>query len=183
MNELTTFDFNLTTVRVITIDGEPWFVASDVRAVLGIDRSGTNFDFLNEDEYQVVRKCGLTSLRGHGLAAVSESGLYKFVMRSNKPQAKPFQDWVTRVVLPAIRKTGTYSVAPAQPVLPTTYLSALKALVASEEAKEAAQAQIAQLKPLADVGERVVSHERTLNRIVRRLPRASVGCALSVSAV
>ncbi len=39
---------------------------------------------------------------------ISESGLYKLVMRSDKPQAKAFQDWVTRDVLPAIRKDGGY---------------------------------------------------------------------------
>lgn len=39
---------------------------------------------------------------------ISESGLYKLILRSDKPQAKPFQDWVTRVVLPAIRKDGGY---------------------------------------------------------------------------
>jgi len=42
------------------------------------------------------------------LVLVSESGLYKLVMRSDKPQAKAFQDWVTKVVLPAIRKDGAY---------------------------------------------------------------------------
>jgi prophage antirepressor-like protein len=41
---------------------------------------------------------------------VSKSGLYKLIMRSDKPQARAFQDWVTRVVLPAIRKTGGYVV-------------------------------------------------------------------------
>lgn len=39
---------------------------------------------------------------------ISESGLYKLILRSDKPQAKPFQDWVTKVVLPAIRKDGGY---------------------------------------------------------------------------
>ncbi|MBS7705189.1 BRO-N domain-containing protein [Chelatococcus asaccharovorans] len=38
----------------------------------------------------------------------SESGLYKLIMRSDKPEARAFQDWVTREVLPAIRKTGSY---------------------------------------------------------------------------
>ncbi|WP_425292724.1 BRO-N domain-containing protein [Agrobacterium tumefaciens] len=39
---------------------------------------------------------------------ISESGLYKLIMRSDKPEARKFQDWVTRDVLPAIRKTGGY---------------------------------------------------------------------------
>ncbi|ADZ65369.1 BRO family protein [Brucella melitensis] len=40
--------------------------------------------------------------------SVSESGLYKLIMRSRKPEAKKFQNWVTQVVLPAIRKDGMY---------------------------------------------------------------------------
>lgn len=40
----------------------------------------------------------------HTPIIISESGLYKLVMRSDKPEAKAFQDWVTKVVLPAIRK-------------------------------------------------------------------------------
>ena len=39
---------------------------------------------------------------------VSESGLYKLIMRSDKPIARYFQDWVTREVLPAVRKDGAY---------------------------------------------------------------------------
>lgn len=43
---------------------------------------------------------------GRDMKIVNESGLYKLVMRSDKPQAKEFQDWVTGTVLPAIRKDG-----------------------------------------------------------------------------
>lgn len=39
---------------------------------------------------------------------ISESGLYKLIMRSKKPEAKDFQNWVTKEVLPSIRKTGGY---------------------------------------------------------------------------
>ncbi len=42
------------------------------------------------------------------MVTVSESGLYKLIMRSDKPQAKAFQDWVAKEVLPSIRKTGSY---------------------------------------------------------------------------
>jgi len=44
----------------------------------------------------------------HRQVLVSESGLYKLIMRSDKPAAKRFQDWVTREVLPALRKDGLY---------------------------------------------------------------------------
>jgi prophage antirepressor-like protein len=42
------------------------------------------------------------------MVLVSEAGLYKLVMRSDKPEAKAFQDWVTGTVLPGIRKDGGY---------------------------------------------------------------------------
>lgn len=108
MPGLTTFNFNATAIRVVQIAGEPWFAVGDVRDVLGIQRGGTNLNYLDASEKQVIRKCGQTTLKGHGLSIISESGLYKLVLRSDKPQAKPFQNWVTQVVLPAIRKDGGY---------------------------------------------------------------------------
>ena len=43
------------------------------------------------------------------MTAITESGLYKLIMRSDKAEARAFQDWVTREVLPSIRKTGERS--------------------------------------------------------------------------
>ncbi|WP_244599996.1 BRO-N domain-containing protein [Blastochloris tepida] len=107
-----TFDFNALIdglnvthkVRVVSIDGKPWFVAGDVRRVLGIAQAGSNFAFLAEDERRQMPR-GISSGKGMTQALLlSESGLYKFVMRSTKPVAKPFQDWVTREVLPAFAR-------------------------------------------------------------------------------
>lgn len=61
---------------------------------------------------------GETTGLSRGIATayvISESGLYKLVMRRDKPVAKPFQDWVTKEVLPAVRKTGAYQAAPRAP--------------------------------------------------------------------
>lgn len=100
-------------LRLIKLDGQPWFVVGDVLKALCINRCGTNLMHLSPDESRVLKKkCGLaTSLfpgRTSHIALVSESSLYKLGMRSDKPEAKAFQDWVTRVVLPAIRKDGAY---------------------------------------------------------------------------
>jgi prophage antirepressor-like protein len=113
-NALSTFTFGSSlllrsvAIRVVTIDGEPWFVAADIMRVLGwsVGPLGNNFANLGVDEkgVEVVDTLG----GPQRLRIVSESGLYKLIMRSDKPQAKPFQDWVTKVVLPAIRKDGAY---------------------------------------------------------------------------
>ena len=98
---------------MIDIDGEPWFVAADVCETLGLKPAPSNGSYQNHyrrfasDELglQVVASPNGKSIR---MKLVSESGFYKLVLRSTKPEATDFQDWVTRVVLPAIRKDGGY---------------------------------------------------------------------------
>lgn len=111
-NALTTFNFNTSAIRVVEIDGQPWFVASDVCRTLGMavkaDGSVNTHNALrplNADEITTYR---ISGNRGSASKIVTESGLYKLAMRSDKPDAKPFQDWIARVVLPAIRKDGGY---------------------------------------------------------------------------
>lgn len=76
---------------------------------------------LADDQKQNLTGGQLRNLTGdkvrfhnRGLNLISESGLYKLVMRSDKKEAKQFQDWVTREVLPSIRKTGTYTMPGAK---------------------------------------------------------------------
>lgn len=115
------------TVRVVTIDGAPWFVAADVRHVLGIVQNGGNFAFLSPDEVCPIPR-GISSGKGMTQALLlSESGLYKFLLRSTKQAAKPFQEWVTREVLPSIRKTGGYMLPEGETMpLPPDFASALR---------------------------------------------------------
>lgn len=110
MNTLSLFNFNGHDVRVVMIDGAPWWVAVDLPEVLGWTIDNLRYHqrtTLGADERGVAR---LPTIR-RGVqphATVSESGLYKLVMRSDKPEARAFQNWVTREVLPAIRKDGSY---------------------------------------------------------------------------
>ncbi len=69
---------------------------------------GGKREYLTPSEERTIRELNGVTLRGHGLALISESGLYKLVMRSDKPEVREFQNWVTKVVLPAIRKDGGY---------------------------------------------------------------------------
>ena len=100
-------------VRVTVINDEPWFCLSDVCAVLNVDRTS---DLLRKlDEKGVVKNHTLTQGGEQQLKFVNEPNLYRVIFRSNKPEAKAFQDWVFNDVLPAIRQHGAY-VQPAPPV-------------------------------------------------------------------
>lgn len=103
-------------LRVIMIDGDPWFVGADVCRVLGsyvTSKGEVNvtmaLKILNTDE----KRCTLNPIGGRKPTIISESGLNKLILRSDKAEAKPFQEWVSRDVLPSIRKTG--SACPLRP--------------------------------------------------------------------
>lgn len=106
----TIFNFRSTEVRTVTIDGEPWFVLSDVVDVLGFSRSRDAARMLDDDEKgaHIVRTPG----GDQEAIVISESGVYTLALRSRKPEAKPFRKWVTSEVLPTIRKTGQYVAQP-----------------------------------------------------------------------
>lgn len=114
MNELQVFRYQDNEVRTVGINGEPWFVLKDVCAVLGIGNSRMVFDRLDSDEKgvsQIDTPGGLQNVN-----IVNESGLYNVILRSDKPEAKPFRKWVTSEVLPSIRKTGGYGQKALSPV-------------------------------------------------------------------
>ena len=120
-------------IRTTEVNGEPMFCALDVCNVLGYSNpSKAIADHVDNDE-----RYNESLERGGTLLFISESGLYSLVIRSNKPNAKPFRKWVTSEVLPAIRKTGSYTMA-----LPKTYSEALRQLAYTVEAKEKIQLQL-----------------------------------------
>lgn len=146
MTAVAPFDFDGQRIRVEVIDDEPWFVAADVCAVLEIGNPTQALTRLDDDKRTLI------SNEGRSINAVNEAGLYSLILGSRKPQAKPFRRWVTHEVLPAIRRTGTYSTAPA---LPQTYADALRELAATVEAREAALAQVEALTPSAAAWDRL----------------------------
>ncbi|TWB62252.1 BRO-N domain-containing protein [Nitrospirillum viridazoti] len=95
-------------VRAVSLNGDPWFVASDLALGLGY-RDAERITRLLDDDEKGTLKMG--TLGGdQSLSIVSEPGLYKAIGRSNKPAAKRFDRWVRHEVLPTIRKTGGYHV-------------------------------------------------------------------------
>ena len=114
MNELIqTFDFHTHEVRTaIHQNGEPYFCLPDVATVLEI--SNANPSRFNLDEKGIHKMYTPTSGGVQEVTFISEPNLYRVIFRSNKEQAKQFQDWVFNEVLPTIRKTGTYSNKPTE---------------------------------------------------------------------
>lgn len=112
MNNLMTFEGN--NVEVFEIEGKILFNPYHVAECLGIKevRSVTR----NFNEKQLIKVTNsdvqdmhFRKLNNAGENFLTESGVYKLIMRSNKPDAEKFQDWVTDEVLPSIRKHGAYA--------------------------------------------------------------------------
>lgn len=101
------FSFENFSVRAINRNGEIWFVAADVGAVLGLGNVRSSIALLDDDEKGVHTVD--TPSGKQEMSIINESGLYALILRSRKPEAKRFRKWVTSEVLPSIRKTGAYS--------------------------------------------------------------------------
>ena len=103
MNELQVFKYSDKQVRTLLKDNQPWWVLKDVCDILGLTNPSVVADRLDDDERSKF------DLGRQGEATIiNESGLYNVILRSDKPEAKPFRKWVTAEVLPTIRKTGGY---------------------------------------------------------------------------
>lgn len=108
MNAVVNFAFEENLVRVIEQDGEPWFVGKDVCHALGISKHRDALASLDDDEGRPVI---VDTLGGRQeMACVSEPGVYRLVFRSRKPEAERFKRWLAHEVIPAIRRTGSYTV-------------------------------------------------------------------------
>ena len=107
MSNIQVFNYNSVEVRTIQNDGEPWFVLKDVCNVLHIGNSRDVVARLDQDEKGVGQ---IDTLGGkQEMTIINESGLYNVILRSDKPEAKPFRKWVTSEVLPTIRRHGMYA--------------------------------------------------------------------------
>ena len=94
-------------IRGGLIDNEPYFVAKDVCEALSIEKYRDAVARLDDDERGSLV---VDTLGGNQeMTALNESGLYSLIMTSRKQEAKEFKKWVTKEVLPSIRKHGIYA--------------------------------------------------------------------------
>ncbi len=98
-------------IRTAGTADEPMFCLADVCKALELQVTPTK-NRLNKKGVNSINT--LTNGGKQSMIFISEQNLYKVIMRSDKPQAEPFQDWVCGEVLPTIRKTGGYIAANAR---------------------------------------------------------------------
>ncbi|OYU16316.1 MAG: hypothetical protein CFE37_01140 [Alphaproteobacteria bacterium PA4] len=92
--------------RIVDRNGEPWFILSDVCHELDIGNPSQAASTLDDDEKGIITNETLGGAQR--MVIISESGLYSLILRSRKPEAKRFKKWITKEVLPSIRKSGSY---------------------------------------------------------------------------
>ena len=105
-------------IRTLLINGNPWFVLSDVGRAINLDVGNIPASRFDPDEVRLLRRGdtaseavtppGFWRTTDFRLRVIAESALYSLIQRSDKPEARVFQDWVNGTVLPSIRKTGGY---------------------------------------------------------------------------
>lgn len=102
MSNIIPFDFKTKQIRVIEIDGEPWFVAFDIATLLGYAKPRNAIA-------QHCKAATTAPKQGGGfISIIPERDVYRLVMRSKLPEAEAFEEWLVGEVLPSIRKTGSY---------------------------------------------------------------------------
>jgi anti-repressor protein len=151
--QISIFDFEKQPVRTVIIDNEIWFIASDVTKIL---------EYVNgkqaviEHCKGVYKKYPLKTSGGmQDLSIIDESGLYKLILASKKPNAIKFKEWVTEKILPSIRKTGSYSVTPKKE-LSIEEMTLL--VIQNMQSKIADQSkQLEEQKPKVEFAEKIVN--------------------------
>lgn len=142
-------------VRILEINGKPYFVGKDVTDILGYQNGSRDINrHVDEDDREKVMI--FDGNQNKESIIINESGLYSLILSSKLPNAKKFKRWVTSDVLPAIRKTGSYSIQ-SKPDSYTIEDPAARARRWAEEyeEKKALEAKIEEQKPLVEYAEHI----------------------------
>ena len=170
MTPLIPFSYQDRPVRVVTIDDEPWFVATDITPVLGYQHGPSAIRRLEDDEHQQIAYSLVdpTVRPGFGpqtVTVVSESGIYSLILWSQKEEAKPFRRWITSEVIPSIRRHGGYlTPAKVEEVLsdPDTIIRLATDLKRERAARAALEIQAAADAPKVLFADAVAASETTI---------------------
>ncbi len=146
------FSFESREIRVVEVNGEPWFVAADICKALELGNPSQAVQRLDIDEVSLI------SNEGRDTNIINESGLYSLILGSRKPEAKTFKKWVTSEVLPSIRKTGGYQLPSIK--VPQSFAEALRLAADQAEQIEHQKLVIAIQAPKAEFADRIASADK-----------------------
>ena len=152
------------TIRALSVDGEPWFVAKDIADTLSYRNTGQLTRILNEDEkgVQILHTPG----GDQQFSMVNEAGFYHAVLQrrsswiqdeAKRSNVESFQRWVTHEVLPAIRRTGGYMVARDE----TPEQTMARALLIARDTMDRQRREIDELRPKALFADAVAASDGT----------------------
>lgn len=130
-------------IRTVAVDGEPWFVASDICKALEIANTTQAVQRLDDDEKSMLN----IGLSGGATNCVNEYGLYTLVLASRKDGAKTFKRWITHEVIPSIRRNGGY-IANQENLTPEQIVA--NALIVAQNIITQKDKQIEEMKPKAE---------------------------------
>ena len=148
MSRLQIFNFEKNEVRTHIVNDEIYFFGKDVAGILGYSNTRKAIrDHVDEEDKLGERI--VTAGQNREVTIINESGLYSLVLKSKLPNAKKFKRWVTKEVLPSIRKYGAYATPQQQYQIPTKLSEALRLAADLEEQNEQLQLANAELKPKA----------------------------------
>ncbi|EPI4588217.1 BRO-N domain-containing protein [Neisseria gonorrhoeae] len=112
MNAVQVLNFQQNSVRTVADNkGELWFLANDVCEILGYTNPRRTVD-LHCKSRGVTKRYTPTASGEQEMTYINEPNLYRLIIKSRKPAAEAFEEWVMETVLPAIRKTGGYQITP-----------------------------------------------------------------------
>ena len=160
MKELETKSFTIFenpefgSIRTIELDGEPWMVGKDVAIALGYGDTDQALRRHVDDEDKLTRNFD-GSGQTRSMTIINDSGLYSLVLSSKLPAAKKFKRWVTKEVLPSIRKTGGYN-------MPIDYPSALRALADQVEKNHKLESEVQNQQRLIESFEPIKQYVDTI---------------------
>lgn len=133
-------------IRTVLIDDEPWFAGKDVALVLGyLNPQKAIRDHVDEEDRTANESF---TVHGTPITLINESGLYTLIISSKLPEAKAFKRWITHEVIPAIRKTGTYTERPMS--VAEQFLTVAKIQVELERRQDAMEKRTLALEESAE---------------------------------
>ncbi|MBX7472739.1 phage antirepressor [Streptomyces sp. MAG02] len=163
MPSIIPFTYHDQPVRVVTIDGEPWFVLADLCKVLELSAPHMVAKRIPEDarnQTSVIDSMGRTQQA----TIISEAGMYEVVIRSDKPEAAAFRRWITSEVLPSIRKHGGYlTPEKAEEIIsdPDVIIELAQAVKRERSARISMESLVHELEPKADMYDRFLDADGT----------------------